>query len=254
MKRIVAIGLALCAAISPAYADVTITSTVSSKVMGRDMGGQNVAYIKGTKMRHESQDRVFILDAASHQMIVLNDKKKEAEILDMAKIQADVQKAAGAGEPKVAFTPTGQKKTINGTSCDGYTLTITMPMTMGNQSMSITMTGPAWLAKGAPGSKDYAAFYLAAAKNGMFFGSVDQAKQQGAQIKSTTEMYRAFAAAGGMPYESEMEMKFEGTGPMADMMNKMGGMHTKTTVTAVSTETIPDSKFTVPPGYKTVTK
>jgi hypothetical protein len=218
------------------------------------MNGQTVTYIKGSKMRSENANSVFILDASSRQMIVLNDKKKEAEVYDMAKLQTDIQKATGATEPKVSFTPTGQKKELLGRSCDGYMLSISLPYTMGNDTISLTMSGPAWIAKGAPGTKDYQSFYLMAAQHGLFFGSPQAAKAQGAQMKSTTEMYKAFAEAGGIPYQSEMEMKFEGSGMMAGMMNKMGGMSTSTTVTAVSTDPIPDEKFTVPAGWKTVNK
>jgi hypothetical protein len=255
MRPAIAIGTAVVMGLaSAAHADVTVTSTVGGKVMGRDMSGQSVHYIKGTKMRMETQNGVSILDAGTRQMIVLNDKKKEAEVFDMAKLGAEIQKNIGAVEPKVSFTPTGQKKDLLGRSCDGYMLTVTIPVTMGNDTLNLTMTGPAWIAKGAPGTKDYIAFYLEAAKNGMFFGSPQQAKAQGGQMKSTTEMYKAFAGAGGIAYQNEMEMKFEGTGMMASMMNKMGGMTTTSTVTAVSTDPIPDDKFTVPAGYKTVNK
>lgn len=255
MRRLIAIGaLAVLGATSIAQADVTVTSTVSGKVLGRDMNAPSVTYIKGMKMRSETRDSVFILDAATRTMTVLNDKKKEAEVHDMAKLQAEVQKAVGGNAPKVSFTPTGEKKTVNGVSCDGYMLTVTVPMTMGNDTMNMSMTGPAWIAKGAPGTKDYAAFYLAAAENGLFFGTPQQAKAQGAQAKSTVEMYRAFAAAGGIPYQSEMQMKFEGSGMMASMMNRMGSVSTSTTVTSISTDPIPDEKFSVPAGYKTVNK
>jgi hypothetical protein len=160
----------------------------------------------------------------------------------------------GTSEPKVSFTPTGQKKEILGHSCDGYALSISIPMTMGNDTMTLTMSGPAWIAKGVPGTKDYQTFYQMAAEHGLFFGSPEQAKAQGAQMKSTTEMYKAFAATGGVPFQSETEVKFEGSGMMATMMNKMGGASSSQTVTAISTDPIPDDKFTVPAGWKTVNK
>lgn len=255
MTRTIAIGAVIALSMtSMANADITVTSTIGGKAMGRDMSSQSITYIKGTKMRTETQGTVMIMDATTRQMIVVNDKKKEAEVFDMAKLQGEIQKAVGTAEPKVSFTATGQKKQVNGVSCDGYTLTITVPITMGNDTMHLTLSGPTWIAKGAPGTKDYAAFYRAAAQNGLFFGNPQQAKQQGAQLKSTTEMYKAFAAAGGIPYESEMQMKFEGTGPMASMMDKIGGVTTTTTVTSVTTGAIPDEKFAVPAGYKTTNR
>jgi hypothetical protein len=46
-------------------------------------------------------------------------------------------------------------------------------------------------------------------------------------------------------------MRFEGSGMMASMMNKMGGMTMTTDVQAVSSVSIPDATFEVPTGYKT---
>ena len=255
MKRTIAVGAMVAMGLtSTVSADVTLTATLGGKAMGRDIKGQSIQYIKGGKMRSETADTVTIFDATSRRMTVINDKKKEAEVYDMAKMAAEIQKTVGAGEPKVSFTPMGQKKELLGKACDGYTLTVTMPVTIGPDTMNLTMTGPAWIAKGAPGSKDYIDFYMEAAKNGMFFGSPQQAKGAGGQMKSMTEMYRAFSQAGGIAYQSEMEMKFEGSGMMASMMNKMGGMTTSTTLTAVSTDPIPDEKFAVPAGYKVVNK
>jgi hypothetical protein len=53
-------------------------------------------------------------------------------------------------------------------------------------------------------------------------GGNQQAKNQAAQMKSTTEMYRGIADLRGVPYEMETQIKFEGSGLLANMMNKMG--------------------------------
>lgn len=249
----IAAGLYVIAA-SPLHADVTIRSTVSGKGLGMGGGSESVQYIKGTKIRTETGDNISIIDAGTRQMIVLNPKKKEAEIWDVARLQADIQKATGGGEPKVQMTPTGQTKQILGRLCTQYDLAITVPMTMGNDTMQLTMSGPVWVAKGAPGSEDYTAFYTAAAEKGLFFGHPQQAKGAGAQMKTTTEMYRTIANIGGVPYQMDMQMKFEGSGMMAAMMNKMGGVSTSSVVTAVSTDPIGDDKFAVPPGWTTKNK
>jgi hypothetical protein len=256
MTRTILVTVVIASLAAPTmHADLTLTQSVTGKVLGMNPNQQTVVYIKGTKMRSESGDTVTLLDATSRQMILLNAKKKEAEVYDLAKLQADIQKTVGAGEPKVSMTPTGQKKEILGRSCDEYTMNVTMPMSMGGtEGMNVTMTGPVWVAKGAPGTQDYVTFYKTAAANGMFFGSPQQAKAQGAQMKSMTEMYRAFAEIAGVPYQHDMQIKFEGTGMMATMMNKMGGASSSTTVTAASTDPIPDEKFAIPAGYKTVNK
>jgi hypothetical protein len=249
---VIAVTIDLIAA--PAFADVTITSVVSGKGTAiKDASTQSVSYIKGGKMRTEMGELVSILDADARQMIVINAKKKEAEIIDITKIAADMQKNI-AGEPKVALTPTGETRTLLDRSCAEYTVSIAVPMKMGSSEMLMTMTGPLWVAKGAPGSADYSAFYKKAAENGLFFGNPQLARAQGAQLKSQTEMYRAIANLGGIPYQIDAEMRFEGGGMMGGMMNKLGGMTMVTTVTAVSTDPIAADMFTVPAGYKTKTR
>jgi hypothetical protein len=239
---------------APALADVTITSVVAGKGAAvKDASTETITYIKGAKMRTEMDGLISILDADTRQMILLNAKKQEAEIFDITKLAADMQKTI-AGEPKVSLTPTGETKTLLDRTCTEYTVSIAVPMKMGNSDMMMSMSGPLWVAKGAPGSNDYAAFYRKAAENGLFFGNPQLARGQGAQLKSQTEMYRAIANLGGIPYQIDAQMRFEGGGMMAGMMNKLGGMTTVTTVTAVSTAPIAADLFTVPAGYKTKTR
>jgi hypothetical protein len=120
----------------------------------------------------------------------------------------------------------------------------------GAEGLLMQMAGPAWLAKGAPGTADFIAFYTAATQKGFFFSNPQQAKAQPAQAKGFAEMYKAIAAANGMVYGQELNISIEGSGPMASMMNKMGKMGITSTVTSVSTDALPDDLFTVPAGYK----
>jgi hypothetical protein len=258
MKHVMAATtMAILLAPTVSRADVTITATVSGKGMGAGGSMQSVTYVKGTKMRTEAGESVTIHDASTRQMIVLNMRKREAEIYDTAKLGAEMQKNFRGGEPRVEVTPTGGKKDILGRSCDEYTVMISVPMSQGDQAaaaLTLTMSGPMWIAKGAPGSEDYAAFYKAAATSGLIFGNPQQAKNQGAQTKSTTEMYRAIADLAGVPYQMETQIKFEGSGMLAGMMNKTGGASTSMTVSAVSTDPISDDKFAVPAGFKTTNR
>lgn len=238
--------------VAPLSADLTLVQTVSGRGLGD--GVQMTTYFKGTRMRSDTENRISILDVASHQMIVLDTKKKEARIVDMAAIQEGIQKSL-AGETHAQLTATGQTKMVLGRSCTEYTATIGVPMKMGDDALNVLMTGPIWIAKGAPGTADYTGFYKAAAENGMFFGNPDQAKGPGAaQMRSMVELYRQIAALGGVTYETALQTKFEGSGMMAAMMNKVGGFTFISSVTSSATDPIPDAMFEVPAGYKTKTK
>jgi len=63
-------------------------------------------------------------------------------------------------------------------------------------------------------------------------------------------MYRQMAEIGGVPYETEMNIKMGGDGPMAAMMAKMGGMSMTSSVQSVETETLSADLFAPPAGYK----
>lgn len=240
---------------APARADVTITSTNSGKGLGQTMGGQSTTYIKGTKMRTDQTIRgdvlTTIIDVENQRMISINAKQKEAEIHDLSKTAAEISKNVKVEGMKVEMKPNGQTKQILGVATAGYDLSILVPMTMGDQTIDVNLAGPVWIAKDAAGAADYATFYRAAAQKGLFFTNPDQAKASPAQAKGMAEMYRAMADLGGVPYETEIGIKFGGQGMMASMMNKIGGVSILTTVTAVSTDPIADEMFAVPAGFKT---
>jgi hypothetical protein len=187
-------------------------------------------------------------------MIVLSHKRKEAEIYDLAKLQTDVQKSLSSVETKAELTPTGQTRQLLGQPCAGYTLAITASVVVGGETLTMLMGGPVWIARSAPGAKEYAAFYKAAAQGGLFFETPQQARAPGGQAKGRTEMYRLLAETGGIPYVQEIQIRFEGSGTMAAMMNKMGGTSMTLTVTDVSTGAIPDGLFSVPADYTARTR
>jgi hypothetical protein len=258
MRRVLAMVVICAAAASPALADVKLTATIGGKGMGMAGSGESVTYIKGMKMRTDSsmagRQTASIIDVGAQKMIVLNPGKQEAEVYDMTAMAADMAKNVDMSAAKVSMTPNGQTKQILGRQTTGYDLSITMPMAAGGMNMDIVLSGPAFIAKDAPGGADYAAFYKAAAEKGFFFTAPQQAKANQAQAKSMAEMYRQMAAIGGLPYSSEIQIKFAGSGPMAAMMEKMGGVSMTTTVTAVATDPIPDSTFEVPAGWKVTNK
>lgn len=238
---------------TPALADVTVTSQVAGK------GGESqaVTYIKGLKMRSDSSvlgtPTTTIIDIEAQKFISINHKKKEVTIYDMAQFRQELDKGVKAGQAEAALKPNGQKKDIAGRACIGYDMSMSLPMAMGGQGgpeMTMVMSGPVFIAKGAPGSADYARFHNAAAEKGFIMSDPRAAKANPSQTKGMTQLYKAMGDTGGIPYYMEMNVKIEG-GPMAGMMNKMmGGAAFTQTVTAVSTDAVPDDKFAPPPDYK----
>ena len=238
---------------SPAVADVTVTSQLAGKA-GET---QSVTYIKGLKMRTDSTmmgtPSSTIIDIEGQKFISINHKKKEVIVHDMAQFREDLNKSMKTGAVQASLKPNGQKKDFAGRACTGYDMSTVVPMAMGGPGgpeLTITMAGPVFIAKGAPGSADYARFHNAAAEKG-FVMSDPRAAKGNPSAQGMTQLYKAIADTGGIPYYMEIGVKVEGGGPMGGMMNKvMGGAAFTQTVTAISTDAVPDDKFALPADYK----
>jgi Domain of unknown function (DUF4412) len=244
-----ALVLPLCAlAAVPAAADVTLKSKGSGKGMMGAMAGDTTQSLKGLKLRVDQtsgagRQQTTIIDASSRQMIVLDHDKKEAEVIDMNSI-ADSMAKIGVSDIKASITPTGQTRQIAGSTCNVYDVKVAVPM--GAAGMTMAMTGPQCVVKDGPGHADFKAFYTAAAEKG-FFMDPNQARNQPAAAKAMADMHRKMAELG-VPFATETNIGMEGSGPMADMMKKMGNTII-TEVTSVSTAPIADSMFEIPAGY-----
>jgi hypothetical protein len=243
---------------APALADVTVRQKNSGKGgIGGAMAGESVLQISGTKMRMDQtmggDEMSTIIDVGAQKMTVLNHKKKEADVYDMSKVAQDIAKATGTGEITASITPTTRTRQIAGTTCTDHDVSMKVPMAMGNDTMNMVSTGVVCLAKGGAGAGDYEAFYTAVADKGLFFTDPRVAKAQPGQAKGMAALYRDMAARG-VPYYNELQMKFEGSGMMAGMMNKMGGMTMTTEVTSITAGPLPAAQFEVPAGYKVRTR
>jgi hypothetical protein len=254
--------LALVAALAvavPLRADVTIVQTTTGKGGPVGLDGESTSYLKGARMRVDSRvrgkDTTTIIDLEKQQFIALDHGKKEAEVTDMSAVARSLQ-VFKAEDIKARVTPTGNKKQILGYDAAEYEMNVVVPFQIpedggggGDMQLSVSMGGPVWVSKDAPGMADYQAFYRAAAEKGFVLGDPRQAKAAPGQARGMMELYRKMAEAG-VPLVTTMQMKFEGGGPMAGMMSKMGGMNITTTVTKITEGPIDDAMFAVPAGFK----
>ncbi len=259
-SAIVVMGVTLALAV-PLLGDVTIKQTTTGKGMGVAAAGVTTTYIKGMKMRTEVEARgtvmTTIFDVENQKMYIFDSKKKNADVWDMQAFSQEMAKSVQTGEIKTSVKPNGEKKELAGKTAAGYDLETSVPATIGGEggmAMTVTLRGPMWIVKGAPGTEDYMAFYKGAAEKGWIFSDPRAAKGSPGQAKATAEMYRLLASTGGVPYETEMTISIAGEGPMASVMARMGGMSMTSTVQSVDTTALDDALFAPPAGYKLVPK
>ena len=257
MTRTVLTVLLLTAFGAPASADVTIKQTNTGKGMGMSGTMPSTTFIAGLKMRTETvmddTTRVTIFDVANQKMYAFDSKKKEVDVWDMQAFAAEMGKSVDTSAMTASVKANGQTRQIAGRAASGYDMEIAVPATMGGPTgpkMTVKLIGPMWVVKDAPGTREYMAFYKAAVDKGWIFSDPRAAKGSPGQAKAMAQMYKQLAETGGVPYETEMQIKMDGEGPMAAMMAKMGGMTMTTSVQSVDTGALADDLFTPPAGYK----
>ncbi len=246
MKRVLLVLVALILLAPTAFADVTVTASVSILAAAMNADGTMTTYAKGTKFLSDGsvagQNVSILSDAATKQQWTINHGTKTIEPLDAAKAMAAMP--ISFGEAKVSVTANGQKKDILGRSCEGYTIDISIPATVGGEAITMRMVGPAWVAKDGAGVAEYKASNKAFTEVGMSTSIL----AQGPQGKGMAAATKALADAG-MVLEQELKMTMEGTGQMAQMLGQNAGATITMKVTAITTDPIPDSKFALPEGY-----
>jgi hypothetical protein len=197
--------------------------------------------------------RTMIFDVDAQRIYSFDSKKKEADAWDMQAFGANLAQSVDVSNMTASLKANGQTKQIAGKDASGYDVLLTLPATMGGKDgmkMTVTLSGPVWIVKGAPGTADYVNFYKAAVEKGFIFSDPRGAKGNPGQAKAQAELYRQLAATGGIPYEQETSIKMGGEGPMASMMARMGNITMTQTVASVDTGTLAADLFAPPAGYK----
>ncbi len=257
MNRFVLVTIVALALATPSFADVTVKATGTGKGMGMSGTMATTTYIKGNKMRTDSvvgdTTRTMIFDVDNQRLYSFDAKKKEADAWDMQAFGDNLKESVDVSGMKASVKPNSQTKQIAGRTATGYDMELSLPATMGGKSgmkMTVMITGPLWIVKGAPGTAEYINFYKGAVEKGWIFSDPRGAKGNPGQAKAMAEMYRQLAATGGIPYEQEMNVKMGGDGPMAGMLAKMGNITSTHTVQSVETGTLAADLFAPPAGYR----
>lgn len=241
---------------APSAADVKMVTQVESTGMAAAANGESTVYIKGLMMRSETTARgeqmVMLLDVENGRMVSLDVKKEKAEVFDLKGLQKQMEQFVDSSDVSVSLEPSGATETVAGETCNVHEMTVRVKVEMAPGSgmgATMVMDGTSCLVPDAPGAEDYERFYKAMAEKGMFLGDPRAAQGPGAGTqKGMAELYRAMAEKG-MAYHSDLIMSFDASGMMAKMFDRFA-FDTETTVTSVSTESLPDSLFEIPAGWK----
>ena len=265
---------ALCSAV--VRADVTLVQTMTVEGGMTAMTGQAIApktttRIKGLKARTDMDlaganlSMSTIADLVAKQMIILHHDQKTAQVIVAPNASTTstttTPPISGTVQLDATVTPTGKSQVIDGFKCDEFTFTTTMNMSdIGGpklppeavammKGLTMVMKGSMWVTKDAPGAAEYLAYNKALASADLASAA---AGMSGLHMPGLDNMTKAIASVNGLAYLTEMTMKIEGAGQMAEMMRQMGDMKITTKTNSISSETIAEDQFKVPEGYTTV--
>lgn len=250
-----AIGLAI-----PAYADITIKQTTGGKGLGISGNAAGTTYIKGNRMRTDmvigDRTQTTIFDVDAQKMYVFDSRKKEADVWDMGAFAEELSKSVDTSSATASLKPNGQTKEISGHTAAGYDMEVSVQSAMGGNKempMTVTLAGPVWIVKNAPGAADYNGFYKTAVDKGFIFNDPRAAKGQPGQARAMAHMYKQMADIGGIAYETEMQIKMGspgGGGPMGGLLARLGNVTVTSRVESVTVGPLADELFAPPAGYK----
>src|SRR5438552_9686571 len=183
----------------PARADVTLKQNSTGKGLGMSGTTSGATYIKGNKMRTDvvagDKTQTTIFDVDGQKMYIFDSKKKEADVWDMAAFADEMSKSVDASSLKGSVKPNGQTKQIGGRAAAGYDMDVSMQSAIGgskDMSMTVSLVGPMWVVKDAPGTADFARFYKAAAAKGFI---AYRAAGGGIGVAVSERLRQAFHAA-----------------------------------------------------------
>ena len=264
-KWIAAAALAAMVAV-PVHADVMLVQTMTlegaaAAMIGNMQMPKMTTRIKGERARADIEmgghTVTAITDLSSRQVIVLNAAAKTATVIEPA---AAVPPGTVLPKIDVSFKPTGKTQVVEGQQCEEHTIKIQFSMAEASggklppeaaaamKDVQMILDGSMWIAPSAPGSGEYAAFNKAALSSNLLGALAGVAGGKGAGFDKLME---AAATAAGVPYLTDITVRFEGTGPFIDAMKQMGPIRMVQKTVTVSTDPIADTMFQVPEGYTT---
>ena len=243
----------------PLRADIRITQsrTVEGRaaVLMPDAGLPRVTIrIKGMKARTDVEtygDTVTtVTDVETQQVMLLRTGSNIAQVT----IPESVAAVGPWQTPHIHIflRLTGKSRMINGVSCDEHSFTMRIDMASvpnphvppeAMKGVTMLMNGSIWIGRPVPGAAEWMAFNKAAL-NSKLLSAVT-----GVASEPWMDKLHEVSAAAGIPYLTEMTTRYEGSGPMMDVVEGIGDMKMVQRVT-VSTAPLAADLFELPARYK----
>lgn len=237
----------------PAIADLTINEHLVVKGAGPKYEWNRTIKIKGSKMRiesqHENEAFVTIYDLDSGQEMILQPKHGVANVFNLAEESAKLERRMK--DVKSSIQPTGRKKQVLGMDCQDYKYDVQSPdprhMIDGHLIASVQhVSGILCISPDAPGSQDLADFVRQLRDHNYVPGSISEETH----VESESVLFLLIAPLQGLVLENSTESEVGGGSGVGLYGRAVVPNERLATVTSVTVETISESDFKVPTGWK----
>jgi len=231
---------------SGARADFSLTGRSSVMAMNMTQAGRESLMVKEHRMRRDLTEQgrsySYLYDLKTREVTLIDHLMRTAEVRTLAS-----HARTAAGNLRFVIKPTGRQTPLGDWICEEFTLAASMPVAWGQETVTVVLEGQVWLDRKASERKELAPFMQVVENEDFFAGVPTPGRAVAPQVKVLNEVGRRLLGRG-MVCATDVQFKFEGHGPMADLARR-----TPTRVgMAYETQTdkdISDTVFAIPAGY-----
>ncbi len=249
-----AVVLCCLALLGAARADITMSGRSTVQAMGMQGVGQETLWLKKTRIRRDMVDRgkaySHLYDLNTREVTVINHSLRQAEVHTMATLSQAGDAQVASDETRFTLTSTGRKHLLRKWRCEEHELRLAMPVQIGGEGLSFELVGQIWLARKTREQRETAAFVKALQSEDFLMSLPAMNKISRTQARGIGEAIRRIAPKG-MLCGVEVDLKYEGTGRVAELSRKMAS-HIGLSYDSYSSRPIADATFAIPAGYQVI--
>lgn len=232
-----------------ALADLTLQGRSTLTALNLPSQGREVLYVKKQQMRRDLTERgrsySYLYDLRKKEVMVVDHFLRQIEVHALAS-----GKTGSGNDLRLDLKPTGRRHLLQDWNCEEHTLSASLPAEMGREKVTVVLDGTVWLERRAGERKEVAPFVKAVAAEDFFVGAAVPGQPANAQAQGVNEVMRRVFARG-MLCAADIQLQYEGSGPMADLGRRMA---TKAGIVyeSVSDQALADDLFELPADYRIV--
>ena len=243
-------ALVLLFVMLPVQADLKLTGFSQVSVLNQTSRSQEVFFLKKDRLRRDLTERgrgyTYLYNLKQRELVFIDHLFRQAEV---RKVESSNPKGAELVKPlKLELLPTGRKHELTPWECQEYQLKASLPGQVGQEGVTVHLNGQVWLAPNARETRALEPFVKTLPAQDLFIGVPSQGRAAPTQVQGVNEVLRRVLPKG-MLCAFEIQVDYEGPGPMANLARRMA-TRLSLVYESIVTDDIKDELFEIPAGYQ----